>query len=501
MIVQAVDPIPSRTHLGSISLEVALSLPSSTGAVGVPVGQRGAVPEVLGFERTALTALGFEAKAGQTLRVPRPDGSTLVAVGIGDARALDAATLRDAAAAFARAGDRYGHVAFDLGDVAAESDDITGQAVVEGVLLARYRYDALKSEPTTVPLSKLTIVTSSAHADGIERGAERGRLTAAAAALARDLANAPPAYMTATRIAEVAETIAAEAGLGVEVFDKEALQRIGCGGLLGVNAGSTEPPRMIKLTYRPSTDGSGGHLILVGKGVMYDSGGISIKPSDASHATMKMDMSGAGAVLAAMSALPALGCRSTVTAYLMCTDNMPSGTAKKLGDVLTIYGGKTVEVINTDAEGRLILADALVLASEEEPDAIVNIATLTGAAMRALGEKTAALYGTDERLIKQFEAAARQTDESVWRLPLDPRYRNELNSTTADLKNIGGQFAGSTTAALFLAEFVGDMPWAHLDIAGQSSIDRDESWRSEGASGFGTRLLIDLALNFTPPRA
>ena len=284
----------------------------------------------------------------------------------------------------------------------------------------------------------------------------------------------------------------------IEVFDEDALAELGCGGMLGVNAGSTEPPRMIKLTYRPAK--ATGHMAMVGKGVMYDSGGISLKPTDAMHAAMKMDMSGAAAVLASMSTLAALGCRTAVTGYLMCTDNMPSGSAMKLGDVLRIHGGTTVEVHNTDAEGRLVLADGLALATEQQPDAIVDIATLTGACMVALGPAMAGVLGNDQPWVDQVTAAAAGADEPVWQLPLErKKYRKLLDSDVADVKNVGGPYGGAITAAVFLSEFVGDVPWAHLDIAGPMKVDADESWRSKGATGFGTRLLVDLAVNFTAP--
>jgi leucyl aminopeptidase len=353
-----------------------------------------------------------------------------------------------------------------------------------------------------VALNDLTLVTDAACADAVSAAAERGRVMAAAAALARDLANSPPAHLTARRIAEIATAMAPESGLEVEVFDNDALEALGCGGLLGVNRGSTEPARMIKLTYRPpDTTDETGHLGLVGKGVMYDSGGISLKPSNPVHATMKVDMSGAGAVLAAMSALRDLGCQSAVTGWLMCTDNMPDGSALALGDVLTIYGGKTVEVMNTDAEGRLITADALVLAVEENVDAVIHIATLTGACLMALGPLTTGLFGNDEGLVRQVEAAAEQTDERVWELPLDRRYRPWMDSDVADIKNLGGDSAGAITAALFLDEFVGETPWAHLDIAGTAQVNSDDSWRSQGGSGVGARLLADLALHFEPTRS
>jgi leucyl aminopeptidase len=256
---------------------------------------------------------------------------------------------------------------------------------------------------------------------------------------------------------------------------------------------------MIKLTYEPKGERTG-HLTLVGKGIMYDSGGISLKPADGTHATMKNDMSGAGAVLAAMTALSAIDCRTAVTGYLMCTDNMPSGTALKMGDIITMRGGTTVEVANTDAEGRLVMGDALVLATEEPTDAIVDIATLTGAALRALGPEIAAVIGNHDGVVDQIKAASAATDEPVWELPLARRYRKYLDTDIADLNNLGGSpHAGAITAALFLAELVGDHPWAHIDIAGTAQADKPDAWRTAGCTGFGARLLVELADAFTAP--
>jgi leucyl aminopeptidase len=373
------------------------------------------------------------------------------------------------------------------------------RAVVEGVLLARYRYDPFHSRQTSVPLAEVTLIAGDGQADAVRSGARQGRLMAEACMLTRDVGNAPPSYLTAVRMAEIAERVAGERGLDAEIFDRQALLELGCGGLLGVNAGSAHEPRMIKLVYRPKST-SRGRLALVGKGIMYDAGGINLKPGDSMHLLMKHDMAGAGAILGAMSAMSALECPTTVAAYLMCTDNMPSGSAMKMGDVLRIRGGKTVEVQNTDAEGRLVMADALVLATErDDPDAIVDIATLTGAALRALGPKMAALLGNNQPLIEQVIQAGRRTDERVWQLPLERRYRGQLNSEIADLQNMGDDAnAGAITAALFLEEFVGGRPWAHIDIAGTMSVAADDSWRSWGATGYGARLLLDLAMTFTP---
>jgi leucyl aminopeptidase len=283
--------------------------------------------------------------------------------------------------------------------------------------------------------------------------------------------------------------------LGVEVFNKDQLAAMGCGGMIGVNQGSAEPPRVVRLTWSPRNPT--GHLVLVGKGIVYDSGGLSLKPSDGMHAKMKMDMSGAAAVLGAMTALKALRCRAAVTGYLMCTDNMPSGSSMKLGDVLTFRNGKTAEILNTDAEGRLVLADGLSLGVEAGPDAIVDIATLTGAALGALGNKIAAVFGNDQPFVDQVRAAAARSDESLWQMPLAREYRKLLDSQVADMKNVGGPYGGAILAALFLSEFVGDVPWAHLDIAGTMDSESDDGWLSKGATAFGTRTLIELATNFS----
>jgi leucyl aminopeptidase len=488
---------PSVTLSDALKVNVAAAAPSAA-TVGIAVGETGAVPPAVGLSRASLAESGFDGKVGQTLAVPRPDGEAVIAVGIGKTADLDAAKLRDAAAAFGRAAGKHARLATTLADISGVKPDVAAQVVVEGALLARYSYDSLKKKAGGTPVKELTLVAGGAKSAAARRGAERGKTIATAAQLSRDLSNAPPAYLTATRMADVATRLGRASGLKVEVFDKPALLKLGCGGLLGVNAGSAEAPRMVKLTYRPR--GARGHLALVGKGIMYDSGGISLKPSDAMHLAMKMDMAGAGAVLSSMSALSALGCKTAVTGYLMCTDNMPSGSATKLGDVLTIRGGTTVEVRNTDAEGRLALADGLVLATEQKPDAIIDIATLTGAMMRALGTGMAGVIGNNQRFVDQVLAAAQSSDEAAWQLPLDHRYRPQIDSDIADLNNLGGEQPGAITAALFLNEFVTGIPWAHIDIAGPMKSDADESWRTKGATGYGARLLIDVAMNFSKPR-
>ncbi len=494
-----VNLTPSLDAASSVPVSITASVPPEATALVVPVTSEGAPPADLALDRAALTAAGFMGKVGQTLSIPRAGGPTLVLVGIGDPARLDSAVLRDAAAASTRASATHERLAINLANTDPVSPADAAQALVEGVILARYRYDPFHSQASTVRLAEVTLVAPAERADAIRSGAGHGQLTAAACMLTRDAGNAPPSYLTAERMAELAQRVAADRGLDVEVFDRQALLDLGCGGLLGVNAGSAHEPRMIKLTYR-ARGTSAGRLALVGKGIMYDSGGINIKPGDAMHLLMKHDMAGAGAILGAMSAMAALECPTSVTGYLMCTDNMPSGSAMKMGDVLRMHGGKTVEVQNTDAEGRLVMADALVLATErDEPDAIVDIATLTGAALRAVGPKLAVVIGNNQPLVEQVIAAADRTDERVWQLPLERRYRGQLNSEIADLKNMGDDAnAGAITAALFLEAFVAGRPWAHLDIAGTMSVGADDSWRSWGATGFGARLLLDLAMTFKP---
>jgi leucyl aminopeptidase len=484
--------------VSAVAVSTARSAPKTATAVGWAVATKGSVPRQLGLSRQALEANGFEGKVGQVLSVPTGDG-TAVAIGIGDQGTIDAAGLRSAAAAFARAVPKHAHLATNLTDVDGLDGNVAAQAVAEGVLLASYRYTGLKNEPANASrLESLTLVAGDKRSKDVAKGADRGKVVASAAAYARELANTPPTYLNAKDIAAKAVEIGSTAGLEVEVFNKDQLQQMGCGGILGVNRGSTEPPRMVKLTWSPKNPT--GHLALVGKGIMYDSGGISLKGHDVFHQNMKMDMSGAAAVLATMSALKDLKVKTKVTAWLMCTDNMPSGSALKLGDVLTMRNGKTVEIHNTDAEGRLVLADGLSLAVEEAPDAIVDIATLTGAALAALGPQMAPVLGTSQALVDQLIERSEATGEPIWQLPLaEKRYRKLLDSVVADMKNIGGPYAGAITASIFLSEFAGDIPWAHLDIAGPMMVDSDEGIYAKGATGFGTRLLIDLASNFTPP--
>jgi leucyl aminopeptidase len=484
----------------TIQFSVSTSSRSQASAIGVPVGTDGPVSPKIGLNRKQLAERGFDGRVGQTLVLHGLGGaSVVVAIGVGAGNSLTPNDARKAAAAFARAAGKVVSLSTTLANLGRGSKANIAQAVVEGIQLATHRYSALKSDKNFAsPLREVVLVATAANATAISRGVKDGAVIANAVCTARDFANMPPAYLTARHFAEKAQEIAAQTGLDITVYNKEELIQMGCGGMIGVNQGSIEPPRMVKLSYNPKGAGKKQHVVLVGKGVMYDSGGISLKPSDPSHAVMKMDMSGAAAVLATMSTLSALKCQTRVTAFLMCTDNMPSGSALKLGDVLTMRNGKTVEIHNTDAEGRLILADGLSLAAELKPSAIINIATLTGACLVALGEKVAGVLGTNDKLISQLEDAAARVDEPIWQLPLVKEYRRLLDSTVADMRNIGGPAGGTITAGLFLSEFVGNTPWAHLDIAGPMKVDGDDGWMQRGATAFGTRLLIDTVTSFKP---
>ncbi|MFZ9445398.1 MAG: leucyl aminopeptidase [Ilumatobacteraceae bacterium] len=474
------------------------SVPAGTAVVAIPVASDGPVPAEIGLTRAQLAAMGFEGRCCSTLALPPAARSKTarVLVGIGAVKDLDENTMRNIGAAAARACSRHASMATSIAGAGRLDRRAAAKVFVEGAALALHRWADLKHDKSSVPaLRKVVLLSADAQ---VRTGIAEGTAVATAVCTARDHANTPPSHLTATRFAREAVAIAKKSGLRATVYDKKQLQAMGCGGIVGVNAGSVEPPRVVKLVWAPA--GAKKKVVLVGKGVMYDSGGISLKPSDASHASMKMDMSGAAAVLGAMSALKALKVKTHVTAYLMCTDNLPSGSAMKLGDVLTFRNGKTAEIHNTDAEGRLVLADGLSLGVETKPDAMVDIATLTGACMAALGTKIAGVLGTNDAFIDQVKSAAGRADEPVWQLPLERDYRRLLDSNVADMRNIGGPYGGAITAALFLAEFTGDVPWAHLDIAGPMSVDGDDGWLSRGATGFGTRLLIDLALNFTKPK-
>ena len=383
-------------------------------------------------------------------------------------------------------------------DATAAEKAVAARAVAEGAGLGAYRYTELRSEPG--PSGPERVVVVGKGGQKVVAAVAEGARIAEGQNLARDLVNTPGGTLTPAALAEVAVDIANREDLAVTVLGPAEIAERGLGGILGVNRGSLQEPRFVELAYEPANPR--GTLALVGKGITFDSGGLSIKTGDGMM-TMKMDMGGAAAVLGFFAAVRAVAPRCRVVGYLPMTDNMSGGDATRPGDVLTLRNGKTVEVLNTDAEGRLILGDALALASEAEPDAIVDLATLTGAVEIALGSRVAAVLSNHDAWRDQVSDAAAKAGERTWPLPLPADYRPFLDSDVADLRNISKSRGGGTiTAGLFLQEFVGEgIPWAHLDIAGTAWwAEGDQAEFANGGTGYGVRLLLELARTFTKPK-
>jgi leucyl aminopeptidase len=412
-------------------------------------------------------------------------------VGLGEAGEMSSERARVAAALVARRAAELDATSIAwIPPQAAREDPAAVEALVAGTILAAHRFERFKSDDgddAPPPLESLEVLAPPALAEP----AETARVAAEAQNRARELQALPSNVATPSFLGHRAREIASRHdGVATEVFGREWLAEKGMGGLLAVGQGSAEEPKLIVLRY--SGGGEGPTLGLVGKGVTFDTGGISIKPS-ASMDEMKMDMSGAAAVLEAVAAIAELDLPVDLVAVVPATENMPSGAAVKPGDVITQYNGRTVEVNNTDAEGRLILADALAYAVELGAERVVDLATLTGAVLVALGSTYAAVVSNDDGLAAEVAAAGEASGELVWRLPLHDEYRALMKGTVADLSNLASKRkAGTITAAAFLEEFVGEVPWAHVDIAG-TAWDVGRDYTGDGASGFGVRLLVELA--------
>ena len=434
--------------------------------------------EALPWLEGYLAARGAEGQTGQVTVVPTAGGLSFDAVAVvGMGEEIDTEGLRRAAGWLARR--TSGEVATTLHLVDVEE---ATSAVVEGFALGSYRFTRWKSESGSEPRTLRLL-------DGYQQEqASRALILAEAVAFARDLVNEPAAAKPPAVLAEAARRL--PDSVEVKILDPSQLDEAEWAGLLAVSAGAANPPRLVELRYRP--DPAEAALALVGKGVVFDSGGLSIKPAEAME-PMKSDMAGAATVMAAVDAIARLRLPVAVSAWLPLTENMPDGAALRPGDVIRYRTGTTVEVVNTDAEGRLILADGLAAAVAESPDLVVDVATLTGACKVALGEKVAGLWANREEAAEALLAAGERAGEALWRMPLVGEYRSKLDSDTADLKNTGGRFGGAVTAALFLAEFVGDLAWAHLDIAGPARWPDEEHYQSRGGSGFGVRTLVALA--------
>ncbi|MGW8636771.1 leucyl aminopeptidase [Streptomyces sp. NPDC055793] len=448
-----------------------------------------------------LETLGASGAEGEVTKLPAPSGfkaPIVVAVGLGaqpekDA-SFDAEALRRAAGVAARtlAGAKKAAFALPLSEAADAG------AVGEGVLLGAYSFDAYKEKGGAkakngkAPLAEATLLGGKPRDKAYKAAVERAAAVAEELNRARDLVNTPPNDLNPEAFAAVAQAAAKEHGIKVQVLDEKALTKGGYGGILGVGAGSAAGPRLVKLSYTSSKATKS--LAFVGKGITYDSGGISLKPAGHNE-TMKCDMAGAAAVFAAVVAAARLGLEVNVTGWLALAENMPSGSATRPGDVLRMYSGKTVEVLNTDAEGRLVLADALWAASQEKPDAIIDVATLTGAMMLALGSRTYGVMANDDAFRAAVHEAAEEVGEPAWPMPLPEHLRKGMDSATADIANMGERMGGGLVAGLFLREFVGEgIAWAHLDIAGPAFNEGGPfGYTPKGGTGTAVRTLVRVA--------
>ena len=368
----------------------------------------------------------------------------------------------------------------------ADTSD-TVACVAEGLGLSAYRFERFKSQPSARDVTTIEIITGQRTAS-VREALARGRVLAEATCYARDLITTPAAEMTPNRLAQEARRLARSHHLGVRIFDEAALRRHGMGAILGVAQGSAQPPRLIELRYRPHGRPRK-RIAIVGKGITFDSGGLSLKNPEAMQG-QKRDMAGGAAVLGVMSALAALRPAVEVTGYVAAAENMPSGRAIRPGDIVRAANGKTIEVLNTDAEGRLVLADALSHAAAQQPDQIVDLATLTAAVGAALGRRYAGIMGTDAAVVQGLIAAGKRAGENLWELPLVDEYRNDIVSRVADLKNTGEGYAGTIIGGLFLREFVGKVPWAHIDFSSTVQVDKPAPAHPIGATGFGVRTLL-----------
>jgi leucyl aminopeptidase len=441
----------------------------------------------------------FEAKAGQSSVLPKAPGiqaARLAVAGGGKRDKFTPAELRKLAATVVRGlrSKAAREFAFALDASLATPEFVA--AVAEGSLTGDYEPDQLKTDQKKADarVSAVTILVPQSGKE-LAHACERGRILGEAQNFTRDLVNEPANLLTPTALANYARAAAGEYGLGCEVLDREQMKQIGMGSLLGVAQGSDEPPVLIVLRYQPAKPESKDHLALVGKGVTFDTGGVSIKPSDGME-KMKYDMAGGAAVIGAMRAIAQLKPGVAVTGFIPAVENHVSGRAQRPGDIVKSLNGKTVEVLNTDAEGRLILIDAITYAIRQGCTHLVDAATLTGAIVVALGHYYVGGFSNNDDFFGKLQSAAKAEGERIWQLPLDDDYKEYLKSAFADLPNIGGRAGGSITAAYFLKEFTEDKPWVHLDIAGTAWLDDGKPFMAKGPTGVGVRTFVRLAENW-----
>lgn len=487
-----------------VSVSLSKSVPRDADAIIVGLTQVSGTPALVDlpsavekdlskrFGMSALTVaidLGAKSKAGSTVILPTVGGVRLVVVGLGEVDVTPEQVRRAVAngiralAKLEPASPLNVVVSLDL----AEPEVIKGAA--EGALLGAYTYTKIGSQPTEL-LNSLTLVSTSTKPEAKDAVIAA---TAIAAGInqTRDWINAPANILHPESFAAAALATSKKHKLDVEVLDEKALAKAGFGGILAVGMGSARPPRLVRISYSPR--GARNHLALIGKGITFDTGGINLKPSDGIY-TMKSDMSGAATVISAIQVIAELGLKLSVTVYAAMAENMPSGSAQRPSDVITMYGGKTVENYNSDAEGRLVLADALTRATEDKPDLMVDVATLTGACVVALGEHTAGLMASDDQTADRLLDAAEAAGEAFWQLPITDEAGEQLTSKVADLKSGGARWGGALSAAAFLQNFTSGIDWAHLDIAGPAFNEKEPyDYVPSGGTGVGVRTLVALA--------
>jgi leucyl aminopeptidase len=437
----------------------------------------------------------FAGKEGQALSLHthgKAGPQRILVLGMGREKDADRTLeqLRNAAARAVKAAKAAGAKTLALSWPAGAAEAQEVQAAAEGAGLGAYVFDRYKKENKPLKLARVEILWGAKPGRAVAEAARYGTAIASAVNAARDLVNEPAGRVTPRALAAAARQLAREHGLKCEVLSRPQIKKLGMNLFLAVAQGSVEEPQLVRLSWEPAARASARPVALVGKAITFDSGGLSLKTAQGME-DMKTDMAGAAAVLAAMRLVVELKPPFPVRAYFGACENLPSGTAYKPGDVIVGKGGPSVEVLNTDAEGRLVLADVLAWAVEEKPAAVIDLATLTAAILVALGPWMSGLFSNDEALAAELLAAARATGEPVWRMPLPPEMEELIKSPIADLKNIGGRFGGAINAALFLQHFVAKTPWAHLDIAGPASVDKERGYNPRGGTGAGVRLLAE----------
>jgi len=421
----------------------------------------------------------------------------VVVLGLGKRSELDKDRIRSSVAAALRqlrqkGAKEIGTIALGMGINGISAED-SAQAIAEGSLLGLYSFRKhITKKPDYPDINQLTLVEPDAgHLTALTDGCEKGKIIAEAANLTRDMVNESSNYLTPADMAKVAKELAESNGLKINIFDREQMRELGMGALLGVSQGSDQPPKFIVLRYKGNDDTERLDVALVGKGITFDSGGISLKPADG-MGEMKGDMAGGATVMAVIKAVSRLRLKTNIIAVIPATENMPGGHSFKPGDILNAMNGKTIEIITTDAEGRLILADALAYTKTFDVGCIIDIATLTGACHVALGDVCTGVFGNNQELINKVIAAGRETGELMWQMPMFDQYKELNKSDVADIKNSGGRWGGAITAAKFLEEFVGGTPWVHLDIAGTSDTEKEQGYVVKGGTGVPVRTLIAL---------